>query len=166
MGQKRLNTLSRALAVLLIIAAAFSASGAVRAAPGDITRISVSSSEAQANSYSRDADISDDGRLVVFWSGADNLVAGDTNEFEDIFVRDVQAGETTRVSVSSAGAQANQSSYYPAISGNGRFVAFMSDATNLVSGDTNGMSDVFVHDRQTGATTRVSVWRAWEMRRV
>ncbi|HEY3473944.1 MAG TPA: hypothetical protein VGK56_04995, partial [Anaerolineales bacterium] len=158
MGQKRLKTLSKAMAALLIVALlAPGAAAPAYAAPGDITRVSVSSSEAQANSYSRDADISDDGRFVVFWSGADNLVAGDTNEFEDIFLRDVQAGETTRVSVNSAGAQANQSSYYPAISGNGRFIAFMSDATNLVSGDTNGVADIFVRDRQAGATTRVSI---------
>ena len=155
------KTRSRAIAVLsIIILIASWLPGAVfpaRAAAGDITRLSISSSGEQANAYSRDADISADGRFVVFWSGASNLVAGDTNEKEDLFVRDRQTGETTRVSVSSIGAQADESSYYPSISGDGRFVAFMSDATNLVSGDTNGFGDVFLHDRQTGATTRVSI---------
>jgi hypothetical protein len=65
--------------------------------------------------------------------------------------------QTTRVSVDSAGSQGNDFSRYPAISEDGRHVAFSSASTNLVSGDTNGSADVFVHDRQTGATTRVSV---------
>ena len=155
------RTLSRAISGLLVLALVASflpgAVVSVRAAAGDVTRISVSSSEGEANSYSRDADISADGRFVVFWSGASNLVNGDTNEKEDLFLRDRQTGETTRISVSSIGAQADESSYYPAISGDGRFIAFMSDATNLVSGDTNGFSDIFLHDRQTGTTTRVSV---------
>jgi hypothetical protein len=155
------RTLSRAMTVLTIMALfAYLLPGAVspvRAAPGDVTRLSVSSGGAEANAYSRDADISANGRFVVFWSGASNLVTGDTNGWEDLFLRDRQTGETTRISVSSIGAQANQSSYYPAISGDGRFVAFMSDATNLVSGDTNGFSDIFLHDRQTGMTTRISV---------
>jgi Tol biopolymer transport system component len=129
----------------------------VRAAAGDIWRVSVSSSEAQANSYSRSADISADGRYVVFRSEASNLVAGDTNGAEDIFLRDQQAGETARISISSGGAQANDGSYFPAISADGRFVAFDSDATNLVGGDTNGVTDIFVRDRQTGLTSRVSV---------
>src|SRR5207249_9937543 len=75
----------------------------------------------------------------------------------DVFVRDRQTGMTARVSVASDGTQANNVSSYPALSADGRFVAFQSDATNLVAGDTNGATDVFVHDRQTGATERVSV---------
>ena len=156
-----LKTLSRAITALTVFALfVYSLPGAVipaRAAAGDITRLSVSSSEAEANSYSRDADISANGRFVVFWSGANNLVAGDTNDWEDLFLRDRETGETTRISVSSDGEQANQGSYYPAISGDGRFVAFMSDATNLVSGDTNGVADIFLRDWQAGTTERVSV---------
>jgi Tol biopolymer transport system component len=92
------------------------------------------------------------------WPGrGSNLVSGDTNGSEEIFLRDRQSGETTRISVSSNGAQADNGSFYPAISGDGRFIAFMSDATNLVGGDTNGFSDIFLRDRQTGTTTRVSV---------
>jgi S-layer family protein/WD40 repeat protein len=161
MHHKPFKTLSRAIVAFILIALmTCSLPGTafpVRAAAGDITRVSVSSSEEQANGYSRDADISADGRFVVFWSGASNLVAGDTNEWEDLFVRDIQTGETTRISVSTSGTQADNGSYYPAISGDGRFVAFMSDATNLVSGDTNGFSDIFLRDRQTNTTTRVSV---------
>ena len=151
----------RGIAMLSIIALALASLpgivSPVRAAAGDFTRMSVSSSELEGNAYSRDPDVSADGRFVVFWSGASNLVTGDTNEKEDLFVRDRQTGATTRVSVSSSGAQAEESSYYPSISGDGRFIAFMSDATNLVSGDTNGVSDIFLHDRQTAVTTRVSV---------
>ena len=94
---------------------------------------------------------------MAFRSGASNLVPGDTNGTSDVFVRDRQTGETTRVSLDSAGSQGNGTSWTPSISADGRFVAFHSLASNLVPGDTNGWDDVFVHDRQTGETTRVSV---------
>jgi Tol biopolymer transport system component len=122
----------------------------------DTTR-SVDSSGAQANGGSGRPAISDDGRFVAFASDASNLVTEDTNGTGDIFVRDRQTGATTRVSVRSNGAQANGASSAPAISGDGRFVAFYSDASNLLNGDTNGCADIFVHDRQSGQTTRVSV---------
>jgi hypothetical protein len=93
---------------------------------------------------------------VAFKSGASNLVAGDTNGYYDIFVRDRQTGQTTRVSVASDGTQSNSDSEYPSINADGRYVAF-SSASKLVPGDTNGSYDVFVHDRQTGITERVSV---------
>ena len=121
------------------------------------THVSVFSDETQGNGHSGRASISADSRYVAFESGASNLVAGDTNELQDIFVRDRQTGQTTRVSVASDGAQANDRSLEPKISADGRFVAFGSTASNLVPGDTNGYKDVFVHDRQTGQTTRVSV---------
>ena len=127
------------------------------AAPGDITRVSVDSSNAQANGGSGRPAISDDGRYVAFASNASNLVSDDTNGTGDIFVRDRQTGATTRVSVRTNGAQANGASSAPEISGDGRFVAFYSDASNLLNGDTNGYADIFVHDRQAGQTTRVSV---------
>jgi len=101
--------------------------------------------------------ISGNGRYVAFKSGATNLVAGDTNGHFDIFVRDVWAMTTARVSVSSSGEEANSSSYRPAISADGRFVAFWSFASNLVPGDTNARPDVFLRDRWTGTTTLVSV---------
>ena len=82
---------------------------------------------------------------------------GDTNGAVDVFVRDRRLGTTRRVSVSSTGAQGNGRSFDPAISSAGRYVAFGSDASNLVPGDTNGAVDVFVRDRELGTTRRVSV---------
>lgn len=101
--------------------------------------------------------ISADGRHVAFVSRADDLVEGDSNWNGDIFVYDILAGEMTRVSVSSSGEQSNSFSEMPSISANGRMVAFCSFATNLVTDDTNGQKDVFVHDRVSGETSRVSV---------
>jgi Tol biopolymer transport system component len=124
---------------------------------GATARVSIDGAGAQANSHSFAPAISGDGRFVAFYSHASNLVAGDTNGVDDVFVHDRQSGASTRVSVDSTGAEANGASYSPAISADGRFVAFESDATNLVAGDTNSARDVFVHDRQSGATARVSV---------
>jgi len=124
---------------------------------GTTERVSVDSAGVEGNSDSTKPSLSADGRYVAFVSYASNLVSGDTNGWGDIFVRDRQAGTTTRVSVDSAGAQVNGGSDTPSISGDGRYVGFQSLATNLVAGDGNGVADVFVHDRQTGATERVSV---------
>ncbi len=125
---------------------------------GEVTRVSVDSSGAQANEGSGGAAISNDGRYVAFVSDASNLVANDTNATTDVFLRDRQLGTTIRISVSSSGEQANDLSDFPlAVSSDGRFVAFNSDATNLVANDTNSATDVFVHDNQTGATERVSI---------
>src|SRR5262249_58840522 len=85
------------------------------------------------------------------------LVAGDTNGATDVFVRDRQASTTERVSVGKNNSQANGFSSHPRLSADGRFVAFASFASNLVRGDTNGATDVFVRDRQAGATERASV---------
>ena len=122
-----------------------------------IERVSLDSAGAQGNSHSYNPSISGDGRYVAFYSYASNLVAGDSNGYLDVFVRDRQTNTTTRVSVDSAGAQGNNSSRASSISGDGRFVTFQSDATNLVASDTNGRTDVFVRDRQTNITTRVSI---------
>ncbi|MDH3754567.1 MAG: hypothetical protein OEU32_11910, partial [Acidimicrobiia bacterium] len=128
-----------------------------------IARASVDSAGNQAGGGdSVFAAVSGDGRYVAFSSDATNLVAGDTNGVRDVFLRDNATGVTSRVSVDSAANQAigdgdGRGSYLPAISTNGRFVAFTSFAANLVLGDTNGWPDVFVHDTTTGATTRVSV---------
>ena len=101
--------------------------------------------------------ISANGSIVVFESDATNLVSGDDNGVSDIFARDTLSQITFRVSVSTAGDAGDLASFAPAISADGRFVAFHSDATNLVAGDTNGLTDVFVHDLSTGETVRVSV---------
>lgn len=121
------------------------------------TRLSVSSAGVQGNRYSVAPSISADGRFVAFESGATNLVTGDTNNVRDIFLRDRQTNQTTRVSVDSVGTQGNNNSYLPSISADGRFITFTSTASNLVTGDTNGFFDVFVHDRIAKITTRVSV---------
>jgi hypothetical protein len=110
-----------------------------------------------ANNDSRGPAISGDGRFVVFDSPANNLVENDSNNRADVFIVDTNTGSIHLVSVSSHGARANGSSFGAAISADGRYVGFSSVATNLVDGDTNNRQDVFLHDRQTGETTRVSV---------
>lgn len=124
---------------------------------GETTRVSVSSSGEQGNNNSAFPSISADGRYVAFQSFASNLVPSDTNNALDVFVHNRQTGETTRVSVSSTGVEGNGNSGDPYISGDGRYVVFESVAKNLVAGDTNNVSDVFMHDRLTGETFRVSV---------
>ena len=123
---------------------------------GTTTRFSTDSAGNEAIGQSHAAMISGDGRFVVFHSDASNLVATDTNGQFDIFLKDFQTGTTIRISEDSLGAEANAGSYEPEISADGRYVAFYSDATNLVSGDNNGAYDVFIRDTQTGATTRIS----------
>ncbi len=124
---------------------------------GKTTRVSVDSRGRQANGGSAAPSLSGDGRFVGFGSYASNLVDGDTNQDIDVFVHDRQTGETIRVSVDSQGRQANGSSGVPAVSADGRWVAFHSFASNLVDGDTNGSLDIFVNDRETGSTTRTSL---------
>jgi Tol biopolymer transport system component len=123
---------------------------------GTDTLVSVSTAGVPANLPSGNPSISGDGRFIAFASEADNLVPDDTNGFADIFVRDRLLGKTERVSVSATGQQANWSCWTPAISADGRFVAFGS-AASLTPDKHNGAADVFVHDRQTGKTERVSV---------
>ena len=156
-----LKTIARFCSMLLLLALILTPAGSVRATPGNTTRVSVASDGTQANDHSVNPSMSADGRYVAFESKASNLVSGDTNGEQDIFVHDRQTGQTTRVSVASDGTQARSGTIYgslsPSISADGRYVAFHSYADNLVSGDTNLSPDVFVHDRQTGQTTRVSV---------
>src|SRR2546421_173164 len=139
-----------------------SPAGAVPGAAPDRGRtslVSLSSSGAAANAQSDAEVISANGRYVAFNSPATNLVPGDTNGQRDIFVRDLRTGKTSRVNVSSTGAQANNDTtdLRVSISGDGRYVAFVSLASNLVPGDTNQDWDVFVRDRRSGVTSRVSV---------
>jgi Tol biopolymer transport system component len=157
MNPKYIKSIARILPVIILVTLVASLWLPAYAAPGDLTRVSVDSSGAQANDWSRRSTISGDGRYVAFESDASNLVSGDTNGAGDIFVHDRQTGATTRVSVNSSGAEANGGSDSPTISNDGRYVAFYSSASNLVSGDTNGVGDIFVRDRQTSVTTRVSV---------
>jgi len=112
-----------------------------------ITRVSVSTTGQEGNGNSTGPAISHDGRYVAFSSEATNLVSGDTNLMRDIFVHDRETGVTIRVSAGPGGAQANEESDRPTISGDGRLVAFYSDANNLIPDDTNEDQDIFVHDR-------------------
>ena len=127
---------------------------------GVTLRVSVGPGGLEADGDSYDPVLSADGRFVAFYSEATNLVAGDTNAIDDIFVHDLALGTTVRVSVDSLGAQGDARSIYPSISADGRLVAFHSWATNLVAGDTNAVSDVFVHDLVNGTTTCASVGSA------
>jgi len=124
---------------------------------GTTERVSVDSLEAQGNGESFGYSISADGRYVAFQSDASNLVAGDTNASSDVFLRDRQLGLTQRMSVDSSGTEGNGDSGLAQISADGRYVAFYSRASNLVAGDTNGQSDLFLRDTTAGTTTRLSV---------
>src|SRR2546428_2742510 len=128
---------------------------------GRTIEVSVNGSGVEGNAFSFGPTISRDGRFVVLVSQAATLVPGDTNGALDVFVRNLSTSTTERVSVDSNGVQGNGSSAgfldLPDISADGRFLAFPSTATNLVPGDTNGVPDIFVHDRLTGITERVSV---------
>jgi len=120
-------------------------------------RASLSSTGAQGNYFSRSGSISGDGRWVVFASGASNLVVGDIDQGSDIFLRDTLSSVTSLVSTSSTGTQGNSASTEPKVSTEGRFVTFVSAATNLVFGDISSATDIFVKDLLTGSTTLVSV---------
>jgi Tol biopolymer transport system component len=124
---------------------------------GSTERVSVATGGGEGDLYSANACISADGRYVVFESPSSNLVPGDSNGDDDVFVRDRQSGTTERVSVATGGVQGNHVSGTPRLSADGRYVAFASQATNFVSGDTNGTADVFLHDRRTGTTELVSL---------
>ncbi len=159
----RLATCAAVGAMLAVGSVVPTPAAAAPPAPGVTVLASLSSAGVQGNQDSHLPAMSANGRFVAFASLSDNLVPGDTNIASDVFVRDRLTGTTERVSVSSRGREGNESSGLlqglsgPSISGDGRFVAFDSIASNLVRGDTNGQADVFVHDRQTGATERVSV---------
>ena len=129
---------------------------------GVIERVSTASDGSQANGPSLNAALSPDGRYVAFESRATNLAARDTNATSDIFLKDRASGALERISLSTAGGQGNGPSYRPAISADGRFVAFWSEAGNLVPDDDNGSYDnggydIFVKDRLTGVLERASV---------
>lgn len=131
---------------------------------GAITRVSVTASGADSNSWSVDPGISADGRYVVFTSNASNLVAGDSNRVTDIFLRDLQDGTTRRISVGLNGQEANGASSQAAISDDGQYVVYTSAATNLVEedgdpltrDDSNACSDVFLYSVVNGTTVRIS----------
>ena len=150
--RSRLVLVAAALSALLVLGVSPSA----MAAP-TTDRVSLSSANAQGNGHTgAGSATSKNGRIVAFESSASNLVANDLNASQDIFVRNRKSGKTTRVSLRTNGGEANDDSFTPQISDSGRFVAFTSIATNLAQVDSNGVADVFVHDRKTKKTKRVS----------
>lgn len=152
----RFTALISALALAILLAPSpITAQGCLQT--GMITRVSVSSGGDQANAASFTPDLSGDGRYVAFSSQADNLVANDTNSSEDIFVYDRQNCQTQRVSVSTGGDQANGDSFLPRFSTDGRRLVFESDASNLVTGDLLGFTDVFIRNVPNAQTERVSL---------
>ncbi|MFN2114534.1 MAG: TolB family protein, partial [Anaerolineae bacterium] len=126
-------------------------------ATGETSRVSVATDGSEATGDSTAGGISADGRYVVFESFASNLVAGDTNREPDVFLHDRRTGLTMLVSAGLDGAPADAGASAPAISANGRVVAFESDSTNLVPDDGNGVRDVFAWDLALGRIVRVSV---------
>jgi len=127
----------------------------------EIVRASVNDSGELADdanlAYHGGIALSRDGSVVAFNSHASNLVPGDSNERIDVFLRTLPSGPTLRASLSHSGEQGNGNSVSPAISGDGRYLVFASDADNLVPDDRNGARDIFLRDQQTDRTTRLSV---------
>ena len=123
-------------------------------------RVSVSGAGLQATGLSTDPATSGDGSRVVWESVVTNLVSGDTNAKEDVFVRLTATSQTIRVSVSTAGVQATNSSNDASLSTDGSKVAFYSTASTLVTGDTNNRGDVFVRDLSANTTVRKSLTAA------
>jgi photosystem II stability/assembly factor-like uncharacterized protein/6-phosphogluconolactonase (cycloisomerase 2 family) len=122
-----------------------------------IERVSVNDEGEEGDDYAQSPIISANGRYVAFESDATNLVADDTNDSNDVFVYDRDTDTIERISINDEGAEGDSSSSAPAISSDGRYVAFQSSATNLVADDTNGSNDVFVYDRTLDTIERVSV---------
>ena len=145
----------RSLSMLVLLSGLCSAQGT--------ERVSIGTNAVQSSLFNDSAvfgrSISADGRFIVFWSNSSNLVGNDNNGVPDVFVRDRLSGITELVSVSSTGAQGDgvSGAEVVTLSANGEVVAFTSDATNLVAGDTNGCSDVYVHDRGSGLTELISI---------
>ena len=159
----------RAASVVLVVALVLAAVAAHASRGNDATRavdadaialtarVNVSTAGLQAHGSSSGAVLSASGRYVAFVSGAATLVPDDRNGVRDVFVRDLRRSTTSRVSVSSSGAESNGTSEKPSISADGRVVVFPSTATNLVAADRNGFQDVFLRDGAAATTKRVSL---------
>ncbi|MFI9834852.1 TolB family protein [Streptomyces sp. NPDC051913] len=155
------TALATGIVAALLAFSATTASAAATPAP-HTERLGTSPTGEQGNSYTYGPEFSGNGRFAVFSSDASNLVPGDTNGLRDVFVRDLRKGTVERVNVSSAGAQADDTSSSFEISPDGRYVLFTSQARNLVHGDTpppadEWVDDVYLHDRRTGKTERLSL---------
>ena len=124
---------------------------------GETTRVSIGPGGVEGGGGSFSPTMSADGMLISYWSNASNLVPDDTNKAGDVFVFDRSDGSTVRISLGAGDVQGDGMSSDPSMSPDGRYVAFWSGATNLVSDDTNAKRDIFLFDRETAAITRVSV---------
>ncbi|MDX1687380.1 MAG: hypothetical protein R3248_05290 [Candidatus Promineifilaceae bacterium] len=124
---------------------------------GEVRRVSVHTDGTGANDVSGDPSVSGDSQIVAFWSHADNLIAGDDEGWTDIFLHDQGTRATWRITVNSFGQGGNGDSQYPAVSNDGRYVVYESDASNLTPGDSGIYRDIFLFDLETGVTERVSV---------
>ena len=161
-----LATTLAALTAVLVLAQARAQPLPSQTAPDDpvlrVTRVNVSTGGRQADRSAFGAVLSPGGRYVAYASAATTLAGGDRNGVSDVFVHDLRTRRTWRASVSTEGAESDGPSMKPSISANGRIVAFPSSASNLVPDDGNGVQDVFVRDRVSGTTQRVSIGRAGE----
>ncbi|MEZ4211263.1 MAG: hypothetical protein R3B39_03180, partial [Candidatus Paceibacterota bacterium] len=151
-----MNIIKKITTLVFVSAFIFQASY-TEAAINSLEIISKNSSNVLGNDESASGSISEDGLVISYMSSATNLVSGDTNAVADIFVYDSELDSLERVSVSSLGAEGDGESYVPVLSSDGRYVVFTSEATNLVTGDTNAQIDVFLHDRDTNTTELVSI---------
>ncbi|HET6860637.1 MAG TPA: hypothetical protein VFH94_26505 [Streptomyces sp.] len=155
-AHQRLTTACAALAALCAVAVPAPAGAASGTAEPRTERVSVGPENVEGNAASTGPAISADGRLVAFVSASRNLVKGDTNGTPDAFVRDLRTGRTERVSVQSNGRASHGVVRAVSLSPDGRYVTFTSTADDLVRGDPNDLDDVFLHDRRTGVTERIS----------
>ncbi|MFF1867790.1 TolB family protein [Kitasatospora herbaricolor] len=155
-GRTRRLAIRGAVALTAVALATTVTPAGAAGGPARTEQVDVGPGGARANAQAYGESLSADGRFAVFSSEADNLVPGDTNGFYDVFVRDLRNGRTERVSVGTGGVQGNAFSSSGVASADGRYIAFASDSDNLVPGDTNGAEDIFVRDRQTGRTERLT----------
>jgi Tol biopolymer transport system component len=125
--------------------------------PISVTKVSTNASGDQGDKYSFGPVFSGDGTKVLFYSYATNLSAGDTNNKLDVFVKDLSTGEVIRASSNLEGVLANNDSLLPSFSPDGTMVAFHSNASNLVGGDTNNFSDVFVNFQNINEQTFLTI---------
>ena len=154
--------------VLFVALAAFAANASAQQPIECVSVNTDGTGNGGADQYVRNP-VSADGRYVAFSSSSSQLVAGDVNGFDDVFVRDRLTGTNVLISVASDGSQGNGNSIEPGISGDGRFVAFASQASNFVTPDTNGLNDLFLRDRDPdgngifdeGNETTICISRKW-----
>jgi len=149
-----MNGMTGRTAAVAALAALTCAAIAPALGPGDLVLGSLAANGDAGDDGSYEGSISNNGRILAFYSDAENLGPADGNNFEDVFVRDLRSGEVTLISRDGAGNPGTEDSYYPTVSANGRYVLYYTSAPNLKTGAGD---QVMLHDRKTGVTTEVSV---------